>query len=72
MWYTRDDDGERALWIGRPNKDDWGEWWSWAGDAVSEQDDLMDELLGKGFHGLRKGGIMEIEVSWKPVKNNQK
>jgi len=70
IWYTRDRDGQRALWNALPVKiKSIGEWSSdesqdcsyklvvadWNGDNES-----IDAIIGTGFMGLRKGGIAEL------------
>jgi hypothetical protein len=72
IWYTRDDDGQRALWNDVPVKSD-GVWWTnenqrgnyklisadWNGD-----DESIDSIIGEGFQGLRKGQIAELVITW--------
>ena len=70
MWYTRDDSGGRALWEKEPTKDGDGDWsvdgslnYLIAGDFTLDRD-VVDALLGKGLHGLRKGQKRKISVYW--------
>lgn len=70
IWYTRDSSGDRALWSALPVKEE-GDWFSsgcektlvasdWNGDGS-----VIDLVLGRGVHGLRKGGIAELYFMWR-------
>jgi hypothetical protein len=70
IWYTRDNDGDRELWSVMPEKFQG----YWEGDyeiyslICSDgqcENGCIDAIIGKGFHGLRRGGIAELEISWK-------
>jgi hypothetical protein len=75
IYYTRDDGGHRALWVKKPTKED-GDWTDiedleytiiaadWGGGS-----ECVDAIIGSGFHRLRKGGIMDIELSWQEVSD---
>ena len=69
IYYTRDGDGCRALWIEKPSKDEDGEWfcdgfiWALLASDFNGEEHKMDALIGKGFHGLRKGKMAELELN---------
>lgn len=71
MWYSRDGNGDRALWIEEPTKDTDGDWtvddcdsYALAAGDFNGDDDAIDAILGEGVHGLRKGSCIKISVSW--------
>jgi len=71
LYYTRDDNGDRALWIELPAKID-GEWsvnGNFSHDLIlsdwNGEDEQIDAVIGKGVHGLRKGSIAELELGWR-------
>ena len=69
IWYTRDDDGDRSLWSEVPRKAQ-GEWSVDGGDTglilgdFHGEADGVDAMLGTGVHGLRKGQIAELVLTW--------
>ncbi len=71
IWYTRDSNGDRTLWLEEPSKNYYGDWelygssWSVIASDFNAEEGAIDALLGKGVHGLRKGEKVGIEVSWR-------
>jgi hypothetical protein len=67
MWLTRDDNGERGLWTGKPTKE-LGSWWAGKVHVCVERD--FHYLAGRKCYGVLKGGIAEVDVELKitPIK----
>lgn len=64
-WLSRDCDGEAALWDGRGGKPVLRDriWLPDSLDCTVIDDWSPGEIIGRGFHGVEKGGCSLIEVA---------
>ena len=77
LWLTRDGDGSPVLWAEKPYHDvdaRFGTAWSGRADLYDGAillDDDVRKLTGH-YHGCRKGGIVELELTVTKTKKDKK
>jgi len=70
IWVTRDGDGSRSIFFNEPVKvrDVYTSEMESLWDGFFLQTKLIDAVIGKGNHGIKKGGIKTVRLEIKTKK----